>query len=119
MFFNCHNFINTLTLWAILLPRLALNRKVTIMFKFLRLLVSSIGFLQIVLGPTIAGGLIGFFIYYAKADATGLTIGIIVAALGLIGGIVWGISVSKRQDPADYVSQIRASPDLNGDNPDF
>jgi hypothetical protein len=61
----------------------------------------------------------GFFIYNAKTDATGFAIGITVAALGLIGGIVWAISVSKRQDPTDYVSQIRASPDLNGDNPDF
>ena len=89
------------------------------MLKLLRLLISSIGFLQIVLGPTIVGGLVGFVICNRKTDTTGLTIGIAVAALGLISGIVWAIRVSKKQDPADYVSQIRASPDLNGDNPDF
>ncbi len=89
------------------------------MLKLLRLLVSSIGFLQIVLGPTIAAGLIGFVIYNAKTDTTGLAIGVVVSALGLISGIVWAIRVSKKQDPADYVSQIRASPDLNGENPDF
>jgi len=89
------------------------------MIKLIKLLVSSIGFIQIVLGPTIVGCLIGFAIYNSKTDTTGLTISIIVAAIGLIAGIVWAVKVTKKQDPADYVSQIRASPDLNGENPDF
>lgn len=84
-----------------------------------KILISVISFLQIVLGPTLVGGFIGFFIYNSRTDATGLAIAIIVLASGFIGGLIWAIKVSKKKDPADYVSQVNSSPDLNGGNPDF
>jgi hypothetical protein len=39
--------------------------------------------------------------------------------LSFIAGIFWATRVAKKQNPADYVPQIRASSDLNGENPDF
>jgi glucose uptake protein GlcU len=87
--------------------------------KLVKFLVSCIGILQIVIGSTLAGILIGFIIYYLKADSIGFTIAIVVAGLSFIAGIFWATRVAKKQNPADYVSQIRASSDLNGENPDF
>ena len=89
------------------------------MLKVIKILITTIGFLQIVIGPTIIGLLLGYLIYNSKTDNTGLIIAIGVATLGLIDGLIWAIKVSKRTNPADYVSRIRASPDLDKKDADF
>jgi glucose uptake protein GlcU len=89
------------------------------MYKLIKLFISSLAFSQIVLGCTLAGDLIGFLIYYLKNDTAGFEIAITTTGIGLIGGIFWAVRITRKEDPADYVSQIRNSSDLNGDNPDF
>ncbi len=77
------------------------------------LFIESIGWLQIVASPLLIGSVIGFIVYLTIPDLTGTIIGISIAAIGLIIGIIWATRVWKRKGTIEYVSRLSASPELD------
>ncbi len=73
----------------------------------------SMGWLQIVASPLLIGIVTGFIVYLAKPDFNGTIIGISIAALGLIIGIIWATRVWKRKGTIEYVSSLSATPELD------
>ncbi len=71
------------------------------------------GWLQIVASPLLLGIVIGYLIYVADPSSTRLFIGILIAALGLIIGIMWATRVWKNDGTSNYISKIAASPELD------
>ena len=65
--------------------------------SFFETLTEIIGWLQIVASPLIMGLVIGFIIYLSRPDNMGLFIGVAVALVGLIIGIVWQPRFGKRK----------------------
>jgi len=81
--------------------------------KILEWLTSFFAWLEIVASPLIIGGVIGFFVYAKYPTTVGLVIGISVAGLGLIIGIVIATRIWKKGGTVEFISRISASPELN------
>jgi hypothetical protein len=77
------------------------------------LFIEVCGWLQIVASPLLIGLLIGFIVYLTKPDTTGIVIGISIAALGLVIGIIWATRVWKRKGTIEFISKISATPELD------
>jgi hypothetical protein len=69
--------------------------------------------LRILLSPLAIGCFLGWVIYINIPDTTGLILGVVVAVLGLIVGIVWATRVWKKQGTMHFISRISASEDLD------
>lgn len=85
--------------------------------NILKWLTSFIAWLQIVASPLFTGIIIGFFIYVFFPGKTGLIIGIIVTAAGLITGIIFATRVWKKKGTVEFMSEISASPELDNFDP--
>ena len=81
--------------------------------SFFETLTEIFGWLQIVASPLIAGLAIGFIIYLSRPDNMGLFIGIAVALIGLIIGIVWATKIWKKKGTIHFMSRISATPELD------
>ena len=79
------------------------------MLRFARLLVSALAFGHIIIAPAIAGAMIGLLLSMILPYDAGLVIGMVLTGLGLIFGFVWAVQVARRQNPADYISQVRSA----------
>lgn len=85
-------------------------------FRIFELITESIGWLQIVAFPLFIGVIIGAIIYFPNPTTTRLVLGIIVATLGLVIGVIWATKQWKRKGTIWFMSRIMASPEL--DKPD-
>jgi hypothetical protein len=81
--------------------------------KMAKWITSIIAWLQIVVSPLLIGIVIGFIIYYCMPDLTGLVLGIVISAVGLIIGIIWASRVWKRRGTVEFMSEILSSPDFD------
>lgn len=81
--------------------------------KFFRFLTETIGWLQIVAGPFLLGALIGFLVYHKNQNSTGLITGMLIAAAGLVLGIIAGIFIRKKTGTVNFLSRVNASPELD------
>jgi hypothetical protein len=72
-----------------------------------------VGWLQIVASPLLFGLIIGTCIYLYKPTTLRLVIGIGIALVGLIVGIVFATRVWKKQGTMHFVSRVMASPELD------
>jgi hypothetical protein len=72
-----------------------------------------IGWLQIVVSPLLIGLVIGAIIYFMNPTPPGLVIGISVAIIGLIIGVIWATKVWKKQGTSHFISRIMATPELD------
>ena len=72
-----------------------------------------VGWLQIVASPLLFGLIIGTCIYLSDPTTLRLVIGIGVALIGLIIGIVFATRVWKKQGTMHFVSRVMASPELD------
>ena len=81
--------------------------------KMFEWLTSFIAWLQIVASPLIIGTIIGFFIYMKYPTTTGLVIGILIATLSLIIGIIFATRIWKKHGIVNFISRVSASPELN------
>lgn len=76
-------------------------------------IVQMLFWLRLVCSPLLVGAFIGALIYFNIPNALGITLAIVLAALGLVAGILWARRVSKKQGIIEFVSRVNASPDLN------
>lgn len=72
-----------------------------------------IGWLQIVVSPLLLGLIIGFVIYVSNPGTLRLIVGISVATLGLIIGIIWATKAWKKKGTMHFVSRVMATPELD------
>lgn len=85
-------------------------------FRIFELITESIGWLQIVASPLLIGLIIGAIIYFPNPTTTRLVMGIIVATLGLVIGVIWATKQWKGKGTIWFMSRIMATPEL--DKPD-
>ena len=81
--------------------------------RFFEILSDSIGWLQIVASPLIAGTFIGAIIYSSFENTLGIVLGISTIVVGLIIGIVWAIRVWKKKSTMEYLSRINSSHEID------
>jgi hypothetical protein len=87
--------------------------KKTRTMKVFHVITEVFGWLQIAASPFLAGLIIGGIVYLAKRDAIGLTIGIIIASIGLVVGIVWATKVWRSQGTVNFMSRLLGTPELD------
>ena len=73
------------------------------------------GWIQIVASPLILGLVIGRVGLFSR-DTNGLIIGISIAAIGLILGIIWATRVWKKEGTINFMSKIIRTPELDRKN---
>ena len=84
------------------------NRK-----PFFETFTEIIGWLQIVASPLFVGVIIGGLIYLSNPTNLRLLIGISIAIIGLLVGIIWATRIWKKSGTVNFVSRISASPELD------
>jgi len=72
-----------------------------------------VGWLQIVASPLLLGLITGTCVYLSSPTTLRLIIGIGIALIGLMIGIVFATSVWKKQGTMHFVSRVMASPELD------
>ena len=83
------------------------------MQKIFGTLVEIVGWIQIVLSPTLIGIGIGFAVYYNFPNLNGMIIGISIAIIGTILGMIWATKKYKTTGTMDFLSRISSTPDLD------
>jgi hypothetical protein len=83
------------------------------MQKIFGTLFEIVGWIQIVLSPTLIGIGIGFAVYYNFPNLNGMIIGISFAIIGTILGIIWATKKYKTTGTMDFLSRISSTPDLD------
>ena len=81
--------------------------------SFFEYLMEIAGWIQIVSSPLLAGVIVGGIVYLAIGDTVGIILGILVAAIGLIIGIVWANKIWKKTGTIHFISRVNASPELD------
>jgi FtsH-binding integral membrane protein len=81
--------------------------------KVFLFLTEVIGWLQIVASPFITGLIIGAIVYVNKPDTTGLITGLVIAATGLVIGIIWATRVWRKHGTIGFLSRVMGTPDLD------
>jgi hypothetical protein len=82
-------------------------------FRIFELITESIGWLQIVASPLLIGLIIGAIIYFPNPNITRLVLGIIIAILGLVIGIIWATKQWKGKGTIRFMSRVMATPELD------
>ena len=83
------------------------------MHKFFEIITEIVGWIQIVLSPTLLGIGFGFGIYYYFPNQNGMIFGIIVSIIGLVFGLIWATKKLKTTGTIHFLSRISATPELD------
>jgi len=83
------------------------------MSKRFEKLTEIIGWIQIMLSPTLFCVLIGAFIYFSNPTTTRLVIALVIALFGLIVGILYATHIWKTKGTIWFVSRVSATPELD------
>ncbi len=83
------------------------------MQKLFELITEIIGWIQIVLSPTLIGMLFGIIVYGTFQNQTGEIIGLALVAIGFIIGIIWATKKFKTTGTINFLSKISSTPDLD------
>jgi hypothetical protein len=83
------------------------------MHKTFEIITEIIGWIQIVLSPTLLGIGFGFGIYYYYPNQNGMIFGITVAVVGFIIGLIWATKKFKTTGTIHFLSRISATPELD------
>lgn len=75
-------------------------------------ITEAIGWLQIVASPLLIGVVIGMIIYFTEPQITRLIIGIIIATVGLVFGIILATKQWKGEGTIWLMSRIKAIPEM-------
>ncbi len=84
--------------------------------SFFEYFFEILGWLQIVFSPLTIGTILGAVYYVANPNSTRFVLGIVIAAVGLIVGIIWATWVWRNEGTTHYVSRIMATPELDTDD---
>jgi hypothetical protein len=87
-------------------------------FKVFEKITEIIGWLQIVISPTLIGCGIGAIIYFPNPSFTKFIIAICISLLGLVCGIVLANKMWKGKGTVWFMSRISATPELDNENVD-
>ena len=88
-------------------------------FRIFELIMESIGWLQIVASPLLIGLIVGAIIYFPNPTTTRLVLGIIVATLGLVIGLIWATKQWKGKGTIWFMSRIIATTELYKPDEEF
>jgi hypothetical protein len=80
--------------------------------KFFELAMEILGWCKIVLSPLIVGAALGGLAYLALRNIYGIMAGAALVLLGLLLGIKWANSVWREHGTMNFLSRIRATPDI-------
>lgn len=83
------------------------------MSKIFEIITEAVGWIQIVLSPTLLGIIFGFGIYYYFPNQNGIIFGIIVAVIGFIIGLIWATKKLKTTGTIHFLSRINETPELD------
>lgn len=83
------------------------------MHKIFEIITEIVGWIQIVLSPTLFGIAFGFGVYYNFPNLTGMIIGILIAVIGLIIGLIWATKKFKTTGTIHFLSRVSATPELD------
>ncbi len=83
------------------------------MHKIFEIITEVVGWIQIVLSPTLLGIGFGFGIYYYFPNRIGMIFGILFAVIGFIIGIIWATKKFKTTGTIHFLSRISATPELD------
>ena len=75
--------------------------------KFFEILLEIFGWLQIVVGVTLAAGLIALFIYLKWNSETGKIVAIIIVSIGFILGAILATRIWIKYGTIEWLSRIR------------
>jgi hypothetical protein len=82
------------------------------MHKTFEIITEIIGWVQILLSPTILGIALGWVIYYYFPTLAGLIFAILAVGIGLVLGIVLATKKFKTTGTIHFLSRISATPEL-------
>jgi hypothetical protein len=83
-------------------------------FKLFELMTELIGWVEIMISPTLIGGMVGVGVYFYFENLTGKVIGISIAAIGLLIGVIWATKIFKsKKGTIHFMSRISATPELD------
>ena len=75
--------------------------------KIFEILLEIFGWLQIVVGVTLAAGLIALFTYLKWNSETGKIVAIIIVSIGFILGAIWATRIWIKYGTIEWLSRIR------------
>lgn len=75
--------------------------------------VALLAWVQIMIAPFSGGVIIGFLVWGSRKDTTGMIVGIVIALVGLVMGIMWAEKIRKREGTMTFISKARSSPELD------
>ena len=75
--------------------------------KLFEIILEIFGWLQIVVGVTLAAGLIAFVTYLKWSNETGKIVAIIIVSIGFILGTIWATRIWKKHGTIAWLSRIR------------
>jgi hypothetical protein len=83
------------------------------MHKAFEFITELIGWIQIVLSPTLIGMLLGLIFYGNFQNQTGIIIGFLLVGIGFVIGIIWATKKFKTTGTINFLSKISSTPDLD------
>jgi len=83
------------------------------MFKLIEFFTKTISWLQIVASPLLFGLGIGTLVYYSNPNETRLLVGISIAVLGLLVGIIWATYIWRTRGTITFMSKIKSTSELD------
>jgi F0F1-type ATP synthase assembly protein I len=83
------------------------------MHKAFEFITELIGWIQIVLSPTLIGMLLGLIFYGNFQNQTGMIIGFLLVGIGFVIGIIWATRKFKTTGTINFLSKISSTPDLD------
>jgi hypothetical protein len=86
------------------------------MKKGLESITEIIGWLQIVISPTIIGIGLGFIFYSNFENMTGLIFAIIISIIGFVIGIILANKKFKTTGTVNFLSRITATPEIEAES---
>lgn len=84
------------------------------MYRFFSFFTELMGWFKIMASPTLAGCIIGFVVYVYNTNPVGMGIGISIASIGFIGGVVWATHIWKNGGTIHFLSGITTRPEEDG-----
>jgi hypothetical protein len=83
------------------------------MHKTFEIITEIVGWIQIVLSPTLLGIGFGFGIYHYFPNENGMIFGLIIAIVGFLIGIIWATKKFKTTGTIHFLSRVSSTPELD------
>ena len=84
--------------------------------KIIEFIISFFAWLEIAVSPLIIGCVIGLIVYSQVPTEKGIVVGITIAILGLVIGIVWATRIWKRRGTVEFMSRLTANAELHNED---